>query len=490
MTAPAHEHVAASPTAFKEIAGDPWPGAWHEPRDHMGASAWEVYIWLQKRRGRNGLTKARNRKIAERLGMTIKRVERSMSKLKRMRIVEVVGYRKSKEGRLAIRRVLGEYRNGVVSFPKRIWSAIKAAVGCGTKTKEGRYAWEIDKIERRPDYPKAESSGGGPPLLRRGTPPPIHTENINDNNELSVDGGSAIKVLNKIRDLSLTEIDASSSTDAWFHLSTESHSNIYSKPRTLTRGESSSGSLSSTRRNEASGGTHLEGGVQDARHSTRGESSGGAIDPKWETKIPAFPGSTILEVPRIPRPPVLDDSLSDAELGNRMLRYYWGAHEARFGEKCWILRGAGKLRKSRYFGTLVGAGRELIRRGIPAAAWIGFRMDAWIAYRKRKQLPPERLPLAFVSKGSVEKMAKMWEQHGSSYTVAVEIPSDDAKDLLRAHMELMNHRVRHGDRGIGRILNRLYPGGWQNHYLKAISKHRRKQVDIRRRIERGEYLWR
>jgi hypothetical protein len=230
---------------------------------------------------------------------------------------------------------------------------------------------------------------------------------------------------------------------------------------------------------------------------------GGTRDRVGDLLIPPYPSNVLIKPARTPAPPLLTDDMAPDKRVQLLLRAFRAAVKARLGVECWIYPKGLKPTDALY-PQLVAAAEELCERGITPVGWAAFSCDIWRTYgggdddepaagkgkRKRAKWPP--LGWVFTTK-RIEERAGWYGKEAGSYSGGRLYVGNHHKDMLRRYEGMIRAlRMAGGDDldedATREIVQRYFPD-WQGDLARAQEEAEETQVALDNLKARGEWLW-
>lgn len=205
------------------------------------------------------------------------------------------------------------------------------------------------------------------------------------------------------------------------------------------------------------------------------------------TGLPPYPGASLIEVPRVPQPPLLLETDGPEDHAKILATLFRNCVEKRYAIRCFLFR-KGDIKRSKHYAKLVEFAKLLIAHEIPPAAWIGWRVDEWLANRKgdRPQLPP--VAYVFNVRTITETRWRFREVYEDGQIGGRMLFTKSHRELLR-RFQLLHAAINRGaDKA--KALARYFPDDlWDVLLDAARCESADARQDFARRLKRGEFLW-
>lgn len=197
---------------------------------------------------------------------------------------------------------------------------------------------------------------------------------------------------------------------------------------------------------------------------------------------PLRPTMELVPVAQVPNPPKLAQDASQDAMLDALGVAYLGAVKARYGKPPWN-SGTEKIR-----GAALACAAKLQEHSIAPAAWAAFSCDVWRTYGDGKKPPPARW---------VWSAKRVEERHGWFSSDLATYQGGNCRFSpshleLAARWESMNLQCMHAatDEEAEAVVARVLPKSlFDQLAARAREESAKIQADLRRRVERGEFLW-
>lgn len=457
LRAPRPPPVNARVAGTHEIALD-------EFRRRLGQSSFETWLGFIWRRDPDGSTRVRNATIAEVRKLTLHQVNRACRRLALAGLLESIGG--SWNGRpICIRRVLGDYRNGLVTLP-------------------------ADALRRTVLLPKK----GGARVVRR-------AEQSAQGVEQSAQGGGAKRAGSPTKARRVSETYAEVITE-----NVESRRPTYEEGRDEKRGpeirgdtEESDGS-SSGEEDHRSEGRPLPRGLFEKGEGFRGLGSPEASRvPRFRPPangivdlIPPYPDNERMGAARLRNPPLLPADLPRVEQAWRLVYAYRGAVERVYKKARLVFGSVETLRTSSHFPVLVEAAAVLVEHQIAPIPWACWSVELWSGVDgKQAKRPP---PVAWVwNPNRIAERRGWFGREAAAFDGGRVFQGQVQQDYRAAYKTLVARLsalpATASEEEIRPIVRALFPDGWEEWIEDARAENARAQAAIDREVDRGRWYW-
>jgi hypothetical protein len=204
--------------------------------------------------------------------------------------------------------------------------------------------------------------------------------------------------------------------------------------------------------------------------------------------MPPYPSVGFIGVPKVPAPPLLEADLTDESYVKTLAEAYRGAFRSRYDKPSYVMT-RGSVKKSKFFRSFVACANFMRDNEIAPAAWAAFSLDCWISFGEKNEgsnkKPP---PVNWVfSMKRLEERAGWFDREASSYGGGRLLFTRSHKELLRKYEGLK--RAAHKELLTQDLIERFFPGGWEDHYDKAKKESAADQARLRDIVRQGEFVW-
>ena len=218
----------------------------------------------------------------------------------------------------------------------------------------------------------------------------------------------------------------------------------------------------------------------------------------WNLMMPPYPSTRVLEVAKVPPPPVMGEELDDAACARFMVLAYQGAYAHVFGKRCYAHR-RGNIENSKFYKSIILGSRALRDLEIPPHQWAAWFLDTWKHYTgdldgkasKGKARKPPTLHAVYSPK-TINERKGWFGREAVNYGGGLMIFSPTSKDILRRYAAVRRKTIHIG-RGefldTHEALDEMFPGGWESWYKKAVYENNQSQQTLQEMLDRGDYIW-
>ena len=214
--------------------------------------------------------------------------------------------------------------------------------------------------------------------------------------------------------------------------------------------------------------------------------------------VPRYPTPNELCMARLPAPPRLREEHGDDERVRLLLRAYWGATNAHFGEPNLVLANC-DVRASAYWRKLLDAAEVLYDLDIAPAAWCSFSCDVWRNNDKRGGKRPPPIAWVFGVNRILERAGWFAHERGS-YGGGRILFSPLHKTICAKFSGLMRFLAREQTRvvdctpeqaceRVAALVEQFFPGGWREWFERGRVEGRAGHEKLAAMLAHGDYVW-
>lgn len=451
---------------------------------------WTALLWC---RDKLGFTRVRNARLLQlvnarrereaRRRISLKTIHNATARLKEIGLLETAG----QETRTTVcRRVYGDYRKGVATFPRVLCRVILERAGHGGRREgSGRRPSKHAVINWRPEDPNMSS--------RRLTGqvkyvPFLSFDSTCDGNQVGQPSG--IK-LGSLRPVSPQKTRGDTHTwrvvDDALRISDLRSNDLSSKEERIAQAREALISSESRSGREK---------VAAVIRSKVDEDRWGRYIEEEEPPEPIEKG--VMPAARIPSPKAFDDEMSDLEMAWALIKLYRGCVERKYGGRCMVYANVKDITQAKHYAKLVEAGDCLRDLGIPPAAWIGFRVDWWRSEISDRTIIP--LNKVFDADTILNLFVKFRHMPSGLNAYASDRgragPMSEAEKTLcnkyalynRAKTTLMMNNAWN-ERTRKETLRKHFPDGWVAEYERVRAQLIEDQAELYRQHADFVYMW-
>ena len=218
-----------------------------------------------------------------------------------------------------------------------------------------------------------------------------------------------------------------------------------------------------------------------------GGGTGRAPDPSVFRALPLYPSRRHGVYAEVPRPPLLDDDVTDAALAEEVLKAYRAVVGHTTGKPCRVLGRRGQLGKYRERPMLIAAAHVMREQNIPPHEWIQWACRQWEAKSAPGQAPPLRY--VFEPSSITSRLDFYAEAHEKLGGRAIFGPA--LLDLVGRHTHAAS-AVRSASTfpDAQAIVESILPDSeYQRLVRTAQAEAAQVEQRLRESLKRGEYIW-
>ena len=213
-----------------------------------------------------------------------------------------------------------------------------------------------------------------------------------------------------------------------------------------------------------------------------------APPPAGVNGVPQYPGPLVINPATVPGPPKLPDGLSNTDSARWLAKAYQGAIESRYKERCFVLRGRGKLENSKHLKLLMEAAELMREYDMAPAAWACFSIDGFRHVNDRG-----KPPIQWVYKHErLEEYQGWFRREAPHYSSKRVVYPKPAQDLIKRYGLMRVDLARTGAQTrqeVQVVVDKWFPDGLYDRLAEeARARAAEDQVLINRRVARGDWL--
>jgi hypothetical protein len=191
----------------------------------------------------------------------------------------------------------------------------------------------------------------------------------------------------------------------------------------------------------------------------------------------------------IPDPPLLDPSDSEERHAFLLSRWFLGAVESRFGKRSWAF-GRGHITRSKHYAALVAIAKVFIERQVAPAAWCAFSCDVW------KRIEPSKPPSVkwVFSATRIAERAEWFHSEENDYSGGTVVYTPSGRELLarlaRLRTRIQREVTMHDEQKLRDVVAETLP----QHLLDRLVADAKREAtemtaDLRSQVASGDWVW-